>query len=175
MTEIMLVPENLTYNQKRVLLYAYKRRLEGKIVSPLHAGIDVGGKSYNSASSWGSRICKQIVKLGLMVRYEGGYYAVISEIVERQINVLRRFMSDGFVGFIQGAEVMGIEDESELDGLYKNIGKQFCSFMKRFNAKKKKNFETLYAQLITEPYYSCAMKLIDADGDFNEGNMVWIQ
>ena len=42
-------------------------------VSPTKIGMELAGKSYNGASSWGSRKFKKLVKLGLVVKEKGKY------------------------------------------------------------------------------------------------------
>ena len=75
----------LTANQYNVLQYLRKETLDSGgvlgFVSPTQIGRDIRGYPYDS--TWGSRICKSLVKKGLVVRSSQGWYrAVDFEVVK---------------------------------------------------------------------------------------------
>lgn len=64
----------LSYNESLVLAYLIDNPRVGTYVSPTEIGQRVGKKDYNQASSWGSRICKALVRKGFVEKSDKGWY-----------------------------------------------------------------------------------------------------
>ena len=65
--------------QVEILFFLFDHYSVNYFMSPTSIGTHVGGKDYNSASSWASRQCKPMAEAGLLIRSERGKYQLSDE------------------------------------------------------------------------------------------------
>lgn len=74
----------LTAKENDVLTYLQLQQ-DGKWTSPTKIGHDIGGGNRHSA--WASPICLRLVKLGLVLRHDCGWYKVKGQWVKEGIEI----------------------------------------------------------------------------------------